>query len=65
MKMQDVFEVENAIVNGCKTKHWQLLKALDKNLKKCREYTDVARKALEPSDAAKTYLQEQEQERLC
>ena len=71
MKMRDVFEVEGAIVgrtleNGTvlpgaiKTKHWQLLKLLDKNLKKCREHTDAARKALEPSEAAKAYLQEQE-----
>jgi predicted nuclease with TOPRIM domain len=60
MKMKDVFEVENAIVNGCKTKHWILLKALDKNLKKCREHADVARKALEPTEALKTYMQEQE-----
>jgi hypothetical protein len=60
MKMRDVFEVENAIVNGCKTKHWQLLKALDRNLKKCREHADVARKALEPSEAYKTFFQEQE-----
>ena len=60
MQMKDVFEVENAIVNGCKTKHWILLKALDRNLKKCREHADVARKALEATDALKTYMQEQE-----
>lgn len=60
MKMADVFDVEVTIMQGCKTKHWQLIKLLNKNLAKCREHTDVARKALEQSPATKAYFEEQE-----
>ncbi len=55
MKNRDLFELETALAGGCRSKHWALMKPVNKMLAIVRTETEPHRAALAPTEAMKKY----------
>jgi len=55
MKNRDLFELEGALAGGCQTKHWALVKFVNRMLGIIRPVTTDHHKALEPTKAMQKY----------
>ncbi len=55
MKNKDLFELEAAITNGCKVKHWALVKPLNKMLVAVKAIVEPIRDSLAPTATIKAF----------
>jgi hypothetical protein len=60
MKNQDLFEIENTILTGCKTKHWALVKPINQMLSTIRALTGPMRDSLKPFESVTKFRKELE-----